>query len=71
MVTVLVVIGFCLVQLVLLESPIVAFRIAPEKTPMAIERAKAWAKAHWRKYAVWGLAVIAGALSILGIVDLV
>ena len=69
-VTVLVVIGFMLVQLVLLEAAILAFVIEPEKTPIAIDRGKAWARAHWRKYAVWGLGVIAAALVIRGIVAL-
>ena len=69
-VTVLVVIGFMLVQLVLLEAAILAFVIEPEKTPIAIDRGKAWARAHWRKYAVWGLGAIAAALVIRGIVEL-
>ena len=51
--TVLVVIGFCLVALVLLEIPLVAFRFAPEQTPVAIEGAKAWTGAHWRPCAIW------------------
>jgi Sap, sulfolipid-1-addressing protein len=40
--TVLVVIGFNLVMLWLLEVPLAAFVIAPESTPPKIERAKAW-----------------------------
>ena len=57
--TVLVVIGFCLVQLILLEIPLIAFRFAPEQTPVAIDRAKAWAGAHWRTIAICALTVIA------------
>ena len=68
--TVLVVIGFCLVGLVLLEIPLVAFRLAPEQTPAAIERAKAWAGAHWRRIAICGLSVIAAGLAIIGIAEL-
>ena len=68
--TVLVVIGFCLVALVLLEIPLVAFRFVPEQTPVAIARAKAWGGTHWRTCAIWGLAVIAGGLTVIGISEL-
>jgi hypothetical protein len=68
-VTVLLVIGFNLVQLLLIEVPMVAFKIAPTRTPLAIERTKEWALAHWRTCAIWGLVVIAVALVIKGIVE--
>ena len=67
--TVLVVIGYCLVQLLLLEVPLVAFTFAPEQTPVAIDRAKAWAGAHWRTVAIWGFAVIAAGLAIIGFAE--
>ena len=41
--TVLVVIGFNLVMLLLLEAPLMAFAIAPEAAPKAVDRCKAWA----------------------------
>lgn len=69
--TVLVVIGFNLIQLVLLEAPLIAYAIAPEQTPAGIERAKGWARTHWRRYAIRGLALIAAALIIRGIAALV
>ena len=68
--TVLVVIGFCLVQLILLEIPLIAFRFAPEQTPVAIDRAKAWAGAHWRTIAICALTVIAAGLVIIGVSEL-
>jgi hypothetical protein len=68
--TVLVVIGFSLVQLLLLEIPLVAFWIWPEQTPAAIDHAKAWAGAHWRRVAIWGLLVIAAGLATIGIAEL-
>jgi len=68
--TALVVIGFCLVELILLEIPLVAFWIWPEQTPAAIDRAKAWARAHGRRIATWGLTVIAVGLAIIGINEL-
>lgn len=65
---VLVVIGFCLVQLALIEVPMLAFRIWPRETPMRIENARARASRHGRQYAVRGLAVIAGLLVIRGVI---
>jgi Sap, sulfolipid-1-addressing protein len=68
--TVLVVIGFCLVELVVLEILLVAFMFAPGQTPVAIDRAKAWAGARWRTIAIWGVAVIAAGLAVNGIAEL-
>ncbi len=67
---ILVVIGFCLVQLTLIEVPILAFRIWPRQTPTVIENAKARASRHGRRYTVWGLVVIAGLLVIRGVIGL-
>ena len=36
-----------------------------------IERAKAWARTHWRRYTIWGLSLIAAALVVRGIIELV
>ena len=68
---ILVVIGFCLAQLVLIEIPMLAFQIWPKETPVAIDNAKAWASRHGRRLAVWGLAIIAGLLVIVGVIGLV
>jgi hypothetical protein len=67
---VLVVIGFRLIALVLVEGPIIAFWIWPEQTPAAIDHAKTWASAHGRRIAIWGLTVIAAGLAIIGIAEL-
>lgn len=69
--TVLVVIGFCLVELVLLEGAIIAFWIWPEQAPTAIERAKGWAGAHGRVLAICGLSVVAAGLAAIGVSELV
>jgi hypothetical protein len=69
--TVLVVIGFNLIQLILLEAPLIAYAIAPEQTPAGIDRAKAWAGSHWRRYAIRGLGLIAVLLIVRGIAALV
>jgi len=70
-VTVLVVIGFNLVMLWLLEVPLAAFLVAPDWTPHAIDRAKAWVRAHAHRFAVGGLTTVGTLLVIKGIVGLV
>ena len=67
---VLLVVGFNLVMLILLEGPLVAFAIAPEWTPHALERAKAGIGRHGRKAAAWGLAAVGAALVVKGIIGL-
>jgi hypothetical protein len=69
--TVLLVIGFNLVMLWLLEVPLASFLIAPEWTPRAIERAKLWVSRHAHVFAVRGFAAIGALLVIKGIVGLV
>jgi Sap, sulfolipid-1-addressing protein len=69
--TVIVVIAFNLVMLLLLELPMIAFSVAPEWTPAAIERAKAWAGIHGRIYAERGFAVIGVLLVIKGVLGLI
>ena len=68
--TVLLVIGFNLVMMWLLEVPLIAFLVAPEKTPQAIERAKAWVSRHAHMFAVRGFAVVGALLVIKGLVGL-
>ena len=70
-VTVLIVIGFNLVMLWLLEVPLASFAVAPEWTPRAIARAKAWVSQHALVFAVRGSAAIGALLVIKGIVGLV
>jgi hypothetical protein len=69
--TVLTVIGFNLIMLILLELPLLSYTIAPEWTPGAVERAKAWVARNGHQAAVIALSVIGGALIIKGIVGLV
>jgi Sap, sulfolipid-1-addressing protein len=70
-VTVLVVLAFNVVMLILLELPMIAFAVEPERTPAAIARAKGWAGVHGRKYAERGLEGIGVLLVIKGIVGLI
>jgi hypothetical protein len=69
-VTVLLVIGFNLVMLWLLEVPLASFVLAPEWTPRAIERARLWVSRHALLFATRGSAAIGVLLVIKGIVGL-
>jgi hypothetical protein len=69
-VTVLTVIGFNLVMLLLLEAPLLCFAVAPDWTPGAVERAKAWASRHARTFAVRALLILGAALIIKGVLGL-
>jgi Sap, sulfolipid-1-addressing protein len=69
--TVLVVVGFNLVMLWLLEVPFASFMVAPDWTPKAIERAKLWVSRHSHVFAVRGLTLIGVLLVIKGMIGLV
>ena len=68
--TVLIVIGFNLVMLWLLEVPLASFLIAPEWTPRAIDRAKAWVSRHTHVFAVRGFAAVGALLILKGLIGL-
>jgi hypothetical protein len=68
-VTVLVVILFNVIQLLLLEVPLVALKVAPDKTPMLIERAKTWARIHGREYGAWALVGLGVLFAIKGLLE--
>jgi hypothetical protein len=68
--TVLVVIGINVVMLMILELPLLGFFLAPEATPAAVERSKAWVGRHWRRVAVTGLCGIGVALIAKGVIGL-
>lgn len=69
-VTVLLVVGFNLVMLWLIEVPLISFALAPEWTPRAIDRAKAWISRHIHGFAVKGFTVVGTLLIIKGVVGL-
>ena len=68
--TVLLVIGFNLVMLWLLEVPLISFLIAPKWTPRAIEHAKSWVSQHSHVFAVRGLTLFGVLMVIKGIIGL-
>jgi hypothetical protein len=65
--TVLVLIVSNLIQLIVLEVPMLAFAIWPEQTPRAIDGAKAWIRRNGRDYAAGGLAIVGILLAVRGI----
>jgi hypothetical protein len=67
---VLILIGFNFVQNLFLELPMLAFKFWPEKTPAAIDSAKAWVSRHGREFAVWGLGIVGVALAIPSVIAL-
>ena len=69
--TVLVVVGFNLVMLWLLEVPLASFVIAPDSTPRAVERAKIWVSRHAHALEVRGLSTPGAVPIIKGIVELI
>lgn len=69
--TVLLVVGFNLIMLALLEVPLVSFVVAPDWTPRAIERSKVWIRPRARRFAVTALTVIGALLLIKGVIELV
>jgi hypothetical protein len=69
--TVVSIIGFNLVMLILLELPLLSYTIAPDWTPGAVDRAKAWIARNGHQAATIALTVIGGALVIKGIIGLV
>jgi Sap-like sulfolipid-1-addressing protein len=68
--TVLLVIGFNVVMLWLLEVPLACFFVAPDWTPGAIERAKAWMRRHAYTFSVRGLTLVGVALVVKGVIGL-
>jgi Sap, sulfolipid-1-addressing protein len=68
--TVLLVIGFNLVMMWLLEVPLVSFLVAPESTPQRVARAKAWVSRHAHMFAVRGFAAVGALLVIKGLIGL-
>ena len=69
--TVLLVVGFNLVMMWLLEVPLVSFLIAPGWTPRAVERAKLWISRHAHMFAVRGATALGALLVVKGIVGLI
>lgn len=68
--TVLLVIGFNVVMLWLLEVPLVCYAVAPDWTRRTIDRVTAAVRRHAHAVAVWGLTAIGSLLVVKGIIEL-
>lgn len=68
---VLTVVAVNIVMLVLLEVPLVCFALAPEWTPLAIERCKGWLAVHGGKVAVIALTAIGCLFILRGVLTIV
>jgi hypothetical protein len=69
--TVLLVVGFCLIQQLLLEVPLLGYAFAPEHTQDAVTRFRAWLGRNGRRAGI-GLAAVIGALLVIrGVVTLI
>lgn len=69
--TVLVVLGFNLIMLALLEVPLLAYWLAPETTPEKVERFKAWLRRDGRHMAIRGATVFGVLLIVHGAITLI
>jgi Sap, sulfolipid-1-addressing protein len=68
--TVLLVVGFCLFQQILLEVPLLGYVFAPDSTQDRVTRFKAWMGAKGRTAVVIGAAVIGVVLIARGVITL-
>jgi hypothetical protein len=68
--TVAIVVAFNLVMMALLEVPLVLFVVAPEWTPRAIERGKAWLTLHAHGFILGLLTLVGTLLVVKGAVEL-
>jgi hypothetical protein len=67
---VLLVIAFCLIQMMMLELPLVGYAFAPERTQQAVTRFREWV-AHNAKRVIGNAAIVIGALLLLrGVIEL-
>ncbi len=68
--TVLLVVGFCLMQMMLLELPLLGYIFAPERTADAVHRFRDWLGRNGRRAGIVGAAVLGGLLVVRGLVGL-
>jgi hypothetical protein len=68
--TVLLVVGFCLMQQLLLEAPLLGYAVAPEWTQEAVARFRAWLGRNGRRAGAIGAAAVGVLLLVRGLVTL-
>jgi hypothetical protein len=70
-VTVLLVVMVNVIMLTLIELPLVSYALAPDWTPSAVARTKAWFGRHVRTIAVFGLAALGSLLLVRALITVV
>jgi hypothetical protein len=68
--TVLLVVGFCLMQQMLIELPLVGYALAPDWTQEAVVRFRAWLGRSGRRAAIIGATVVGAYLLVRGLIEL-
>lgn len=68
--TVLLVIGFCLMQQLLLEVPLLGYAFAPERTQRAVTGFREWLARNGRRAGTIGAAVLGVLLLVRGLIEL-
>ncbi len=68
---VVLVVGFCLIQLLLIELPLLGYAFAPERTKETVARFRAWLSRNGRQAAVVGSGAIGALLVLRGIIELI
>lgn len=69
--TALLVIGFCLMQQLLLELPLVGYAVAPDWTQGAVTGFRAWLGRNGRRFISTGALFIGGLLILRGVIELI
>jgi len=69
--TVALVVGFCLIQQLLLEVPLLGYTFAPEQTQDRVTRFRAWLARNGRRAGVGLAAAVGGLLVLRGVITLV
>lgn len=69
--TVAIVVGFCLIQLALIEVPLIGYLVAPDKTADRVSRFRAWLGRNGRRAGIWLAAVLGGLLLVRGVLELI
>jgi Sap, sulfolipid-1-addressing protein len=67
----LLVVGFCLIQLTLLELPLIGYALAPDRTQADVERFRDWISRNGRHAVTVGAAALGVALIVKGVLGLI
>jgi hypothetical protein len=68
--TILVIVGFNVMLMILLEIPLLGYVVAPERTVVEVERFRTWLSENGRQMAIVGSAIIGALLVARGVIEL-